>query len=462
MQSLAVLSPTPAALAQRATRGPRYTSYPPAPHFLPTFGDQQAREAVAAAYPMAKKAGVSLYAHIPFCSKLCWYCGCNVVVTRDRSRGRAYVDTLLREFALYQGELAGCELAELSLGGGSPNFLAKEDLRRLVLGVKELFPAQEGAVLGIELDPRETTNEQVRVLADVGFRRLSVGVQDFDEGVQDTINRHQSYEQTLDLAQHARACGFGSVGIDLVYGLPGQTEDSFAKTLVSIVSIAPDRIALFGYAHFPQIMRHQRLVERQPIPDVAARAVLLTTAVHLLCEAGYVRVGFDHFALPSDPLAKAVVEKRLHRNFQGFTVPTGGPMFACGVTGISDTGGSYWQNLTSLEEWQAAIDAGQFPVARGLNLSDDDRIRRHLINRLMCDSAVSFKEVEDTFAIDFPSYFAYELNQLKEDTFAELATLDLDQGSIRPTRLGFELIRNLCMVFDPYIRGAKPSGSTTI
>ena len=462
MRSLALLSPTPTVLAQRATRGPRYTSYPPAPHFRPSFGNPEAKEALAAAYPSAKESGISFYAHIPFCSKLCWYCGCNVLITRDRSRGRTYVDTLLKEFALYQKELEGCGLAELSLGGGSPNFLDKADLRRLVLGIKELFPAQDSAVLGIELDPRETTEEQVRVLAEIGFRRLSVGVQDFDEGVQETINRHQSYEQTADLVKYARESGFNSAGVDLVYGLPGQTEDSFAKTLVSIVSIAPDRIALFGYAHFPHVMRHQRLVERQPIPDLEARALLLTTAVHLLCEAGYVRVGFDHFALPSDPLAKAVTEKRLHRNFQGFTVPRGGPLLACGVTGISDTGHAYWQNLTKLDEWEAAITAGKFPVARGLELTEDDLIRRHLINRLMCDSVVHFKEMEDAFAIHFPEYFSYELSQLKKDKYSELATVNLKEGSIVPTRVGFELIRNLSMLFDLRLRGAKPSGTTTI
>jgi oxygen-independent coproporphyrinogen-3 oxidase len=289
-----------------------------------------------------------------------------------------------------------------------------------------------------------------------------VGVQDFEQMVQDTINRHQSYQQTAELIQLARAQGFTSAGIDLVYGLPGQSEDSFAKTLASIVSIGPDRIALFGYAHLPHIMPHQRLVERQVIPDLSARALLLTTAVHLLCDAGYVRVGFDHFALPSDPLAIAVAEGHLHRNFQGFTLPSEGPLIACGVTGISDSGEAYWQNLSKIDEWQAAIEASHLPVARGLVLSEDDKIRRHLINRLMCDSLVDFKKVEDEFGIQFPSYFSYELSELAKQQNQELATLDLVAGSIRPTRLGFELIRNLCMVFDPHLRGTAPAGSTTI
>ncbi len=462
MRPLAVLPPTPSNLANRATRGPRYTSYPPAPHFKASFGDEEARSVLTSLAADAKKTGISFYAHIPFCSKLCWYCGCNVQITRDRSRGGRYVDTLLQEFALYKEALPGCGLSELTLGGGSPNFLAKEDLKRLADGVRALFPAREDSLLGIELDPRDTTQDQVEALAEVGFRRLSVGVQDFEEMVQKTINRLQSYEETANLIQSARAAGFTSAGIDLVYGLPGQTEDSFAKTLASIVAIAPDRIALFGYAHLPHIMPHQRLVERQPIPDLSQRALLLVTAIHLLCEAGYERIGFDHFARPEDPLALAVKDKRLHRNFQGFTIASGGPLLACGVTGISDTGTSYWQNLSSLDDWQTAIEAGHLPVVRGLSLSEDDKIRRHLINRLMCDSLVDIKKMETLFAIDFDSYFSYELAKLADPEQALLATVDSEERTIRPTRLGFELIRNLCMVFDPHLRGKEPKGSTTI
>lgn len=460
MRSLAVIAPK--TLAKLATRGPRYTSYPPAPHFHKGFGDAEARQELAAIGPRAEQAGISLYAHIPFCSKLCWYCGCNVQVTRDRSRGGAYVTTLLQEISLYGQLLPRSGLAELSLGGGSPNFLDEDALRRLADGVRAVFPARDDAVLGIELDPRDTRVEQVQALATMGFRRLSVGVQDFEEVVQDTINRHQSYEQTAHLIRDARRLGFTSAGIDLVYGLPGQTEVSFAKTVESIISIAPDRIALFGYAHLPHILRHQRLVERQPIPDLDARALLLTKALSLLTEAGYLRVGFDHFALPGDPLAEAVQNRNLHRNFQGFTVPRGGPLLACGVTGISDTGGAYWQNLTKLEEWQEAIEAGQLPLARGLALSEDDRLRRHLINRLLCDSMVRFTDIEERFGIDFPSYFSYELRELEKSEHADLAVVDLQEGTIRSTPLGFELIRNLCMIFDRHLRGAEPSGSTTI
>ena len=329
------VAPSSASLAELATRGPRYTSYPPAPHFKSDFTSVEAKAELASLTDAAREQGISLYAHIPFCTKLCWYCGCNVKISRDRSRGEDYVDTLLKEIRLYQELLPGGTLAELSLGGGSPNFLNKPALRKLVDGLREAFPLQDDAMLGIELDPRDTTLDLVSSLADIGFRRLSVGVQDFNPVVQDTINRHQSREQTTELIAHAREAGFTSAGIDLVYGLPGQSEDSFASTLRTVIEIAPDRIALFGYAHFPHVFKHQRLVEREPIPGIDERAVLLTKAIELLTEAGYQRVGFDHFALPDDPLAKAVANQSLHRNFQGFTVQRGGPLLACGVPGTS-------------------------------------------------------------------------------------------------------------------------------
>ncbi|MCP4448881.1 MAG: oxygen-independent coproporphyrinogen III oxidase [Myxococcales bacterium] len=466
MTSLAIHQPTPRILAELATRGPRYTSYPPAPHFRTEFGAEQAAahlwdiaERISA---QAESPGLSLYAHVPFCKSLCWYCGCNVKITRDRSKGERYIDTLLQEIKLYGQALPGVELSELSLGGGSPNFLSAGALRRFVDGVREAFPPKNDARLAIELDPRDTSLELVDELADMGFTRINVGVQDFELKVQDTINRHQSREDTEALIAHARAAGFQSTGVDLIYGLPGQSEDSFTNTLEAVLGIAPDRIALFGYAHLPHIMKHQLLVEREPIPDIAARAVLLTCAIQHLTAAGYIRVGFDHFALPHDPMAKAVQKREVQRNFQGFTTTKGGPLLACGVTGISDTGDAYWQNTSDLEQWQREVEAGRLPIARGLALSPEDHIRRHLIYRLMCDSEVSFAEMEERFDIKFSEFFEYELQALKDPDLAQLVEIRLDQGAIAPTPLGFELIRNLCMVFDPHLRGKAPTGSTTI
>ena len=466
MTTLAIHQPTPETLAKLATRGPRYTSYPPAPHFQTEFGAEQAaahlRSIAERFQAQSDSPGLSLYAHIPFCSQLCWYCGCNVKITRDRTKGERYIDTLLKEIRLYAQLLPGVKLSELSLGGGSPNFLSAESLRRFVDGLREVFPPKDDVRLAIELDPRDTSLNLVNELADMGFTRINVGVQDFEQKVQDTINRQQSQEDTEALIAHARQAGFQSAGVDLIYGLPGQTEDSFTNTMKAVLGIAPDRIALFGYAHLPHIMKHQKLVEREPIPDIAARAELLTCAIRHLTAAGYIRVGFDHFALPHDPMAKAVQNKELQRNFQGFTTTKGGPLLACGVTGISDTGDAYWQNTSDLELWESEVEAGRLPVARGLTISREDHIRRHLIYRLMCDSIVNFAEMEERYDIQFSEFFAYELESLKAPELAHLVNIELDAGTIEPTHLGFELIRNLCMVFDPHLRGKAPAGSTTI
>ncbi len=466
MTRLAVHQPTPETLAKMATRGPRYTSYPPAPHFKTDFGAEQTenhlRELANRMKQQNGSPGLALYAHIPFCSQLCWYCGCNVKITRDRARGERYVETLLEEIRLYAKLLPGVELSELSLGGGSPNFLSAESLRRFVDGLREAFPPKEDVHLAIELDPRDTDLSLVKELADMGFTRLNVGVQDYEKKVQDTINRHQTREDTEALIAYAREVGFQSAGVDLIYGLPGQTADSFTKTLDAVIGVTPDRIALFGYAHLPHIMVHQKLVEREPIPDLSARAELLTCAIRHLTAAGYIRVGFDHFALPHDPMAQAVVNKELQRNFQGFTTTKGGPLIACGVTGISDTGDSYWQNTSDLELWQSEIEAGRLPIARGLTLSREDHIRRYIIYRLMCDSVVDFAEIEARYDIQFSEFFEYELEALKTPELSQLVDIQPDARTLAPSPLGFELIRNLCMVFDPYLRGKAPAGSTTI
>jgi oxygen-independent coproporphyrinogen-3 oxidase len=449
--------PQSADLARLASRGPRYTSYPPAPHFQPGFAEAEAT--LKDRSELARQRGVSLYLHVPFCSSLCWYCGCNVKITRDRERGSRYVDTLIKEVKLYGELLPDSFLAELSLGGGSPNFLAAPDLARLVTAVEEVFARRPESVLGIELDPRDTTEEQVAMLAEHGFSRLSVGVQDFDEKVQKTIHRQQSALATSELIVRARQSGFTSVGVDLIYGLPGQTPQTMRRTLESVVEIRPDRLALFGYAHLPLLRKHQKLVERAPIPDLQQRADLLLAAIEVLCEAGYQRVGFDHFALPEDPLAIAARTGVLHRNFQGFTIERGGPLIACGVTGISDVGTAYWQNVADLEEWKSAVDAGRLPIARGLTLSRDDTIRRHVIFRLMCDGVIEMTPLSTDLEIDFRDYFASELEQLRAKEYSELVRVDDDR--VEPTPIGFELIRNIGMVFDRYLP-EKPAGSTTI
>lgn len=447
------MAPSPAlgpdVLAAFVKPGPRYTSYPPATRFTDEV-DAAVASAELAALP---RAPVSLYAHIPFCSSLCWYCGCNVVATRNRDRGTEYVDLLERELALLGARTGRLPVAELALGGGSPNFLAPADLARLAVAVDRHFDRTDDALFGVELDPRDTPLATVDVLAAAGFTRLSVGIQDFSEEVQRRINRHQSAEQTAALIAHARAVGFRSANGDLVYGLPGQTEDSFADTLAAVVSMRPDQIALFGYAHLPDRLPHQKLVERDgPVPGTELRARLLAIALEAFAAAGYVPIGLDHFALPDSPLARAADEGALHRNFQGYVVKQADALLAVGATGISDSGTAYWQNL-GLDAWRAAVSEDRLPVRRGVRLTADDRVRRHMIMTLMCYGALDMAEVDAGFGLRFEDAFADELARLETGDEARLAVVDRDARRIEATELGRHLIRNVCMVFDPGLRG---------
>lgn len=439
-------------LAQRASAGPRYTSYPPATQFRAGFGAEDARAELAKLPPGAP---ISLYTHIPFCSQLCWYCGCNVTATRDRSRGGAYVDVLAKELALIARALNGPHpLTELAFGGGSPNFLATPDLVRMIGTILRHFPLADDAELGIELDPRDTRPDQIDALADLGFSRLSVGVQDFDPSVQETIHRIQSVEQTEAVVTRARARGFRSVNVDMVYGLPGQTIASLERTLDAVIALAPDRLATFGYAHLPHLRPHQRLVERAaPVPGLLVRAELLRTVMARLADAGYVRVGLDHFARPGDPLVEAARTGRLGRNFQGYVVDRGARLIGCGASAITDAGQAYWQNHVDVDDWQRAVEAGELPVARGVRLDADDELRRFVITRLMCEGRVEFADVQARFGVPFAERFAPELRALDH----ELATVE--GAAVVATTLGHHLIRNVCQVFDRYV---QPGGSPTI
>ena len=441
-------------LVRHVRPGPRYTSYPPATEFHAGFTAAAAAAELERIQRDDAGAPISLYCHIPFCRTLCWYCGCNVIATSNRQRGLDYLDLLCQEIELVAGLLGpGRALAELSLGGGSPSFLPPAALRRLASVVAAAFEIRPDAELGIELDPRDTSGEQIAALAACGFTRLSVGVQDFSEDVQEAIHRHQSVEQTARLLEDARARGFRAVNCDLVYGLPRQTPESFATTLDAVVAMQPDRIALFGYAHMPHLRPHQKLVERfGALPDVSARAALLSVALERFAEAGYVRVGMDHFALPHDALARAAADRTLHRNFQGYVVARAPYLVGCGVTGISDSGHAYWQNHTGIDAWAADVQAGRLPVARGVALDQDDRIRRSVINRLMCDGACDLEAVTRAFGVPAQRYFAAELAALQAAELAELAVVD--GGRIQATPLGQNLIRNVAMVFDRYL-GAR-------
>lgn len=464
METATASSPLNAATLSAFVRpGPRYTSYPPATSFDGGFAAAAARAELERLRVEQPDASVSLYCHVPFCSKLCWYCGCNVVVTRRRERAGSYVEVLAREIELVT-ELCGRgrPLAEIALGGGSPNFLRPADLTLLMRAVDRAFTPGDHAVFGVELDPRDTSHELVVTLAELGFRRLSVGVQDFSEEVQRRINRHQSREQTARLIEDARSRGFDAVNMDLIYGLPGQTPESFDATLESVLAMAPEQVALFGYAHLPNRLPHQKLVERDgPVPGLDERAALLDVALAAFGRHGYRRIGLDHFARADAPLARAADEGRLQRNFQGYVVDTADILLACGATGISDTGAAYWQNH-KLPAWEAAVSAGELPVERGAGLTEDDRIRRHVITRLMCDAALDFNAIDAHFGIRCEDYFAAELAQLETGEERALARVDRAARRIIATELGSYLIRNVCMVFDAHLGRTAARFSPTL
>ena len=438
----------PACLAEYASRGPRYTSYPPATEFGPVLADRVERELSVLG---ERGEPVSLYVHVPFCRSLCWYCGCNVIPTRDEDRGVGYLDLLATEMMLLAGPLRKTPVTEIAIGGGSPNFLSPQSLRTLVAALEGYFTIAPDARRSIELDPRTTSPAQVDVLAKAEFRSLSMGVQDFSESVQDAIHRHQTKLQTRWLVDRARMAGFDDINVDIVYGLPRQTETSFAATLDSVIDLAPDRIALFGYAHLPSKLPHQRLVERAGrVLDPYERAALLLLGIDKLTHAGYLHLGLDHFAKPGSRLARAAAEHRMIRTFQGYVEHRADTILGLGVSAISSTPRMHWQNHAELPAWEHAIGNQQLPVTRGIELDDDDRLRRAIIGQLMCDGQADLGRISLPHGIDATAYFARELAAL--GSMSELAAYDRVAQTVRTTPLGRLLVRNVCMVFDRYHR----------
>jgi oxygen-independent coproporphyrinogen-3 oxidase len=439
-------------VAELSTRGPRYTSYPPATELAPISTATVERELET----LPIDGPISLYLHIPFCKSLCWYCGCNVIPSRDSSRGDRYVETLATEMALVAKALhPAYPVSEIALGGGSPNFLSPRTMRKLVMLLERCFGVLPDARRSVELDPREATFEQIDTLATLGFRALSVGVQDFAGPVQDAIHRHQSRAQTAWLIAKARDAGFTDINVDMVYGLPRQNETSFTRTLDAVVQLEPDRIALFGYAHLPSKLPHQALVERAGrVLDRFERATLLLMAIERLTAAGYVHIGLDHFARPGSTLARAAAEHRMIRTFQGYVEYRADSVIGLGTSAVSTTKRMFWQNHSDLPAWEAAILAGKLPIARGFVLDRDDQIRRTVIGRLMCDGSIDLGRIEDEFQISAPSYFDKELVELRQ--LDDLASYDAATNAIVTTPLGRLLVRNVCMVFDAYQQPAAP------
>jgi len=443
------ISVTSEALAKYNQPGPRYTSYPTAPQWDDSFGEQQLRDAFREANAKPNPAPLSLYFHIPFCESLCLYCGCNVVINKRHEVATPYLDHLKREIDSVSGEVDHSRMVEqLHWGGGTPTYLSPQQVEDLFVYIRERFSFSPTAEVSIEIDPRATTREHCRVLRDVGFNRLSMGIQDFDPLVQQTVHRVQPYEDTKRLFDYCRDIGFESINIDLIYGLPHQTAESFADTVNKIIAMNPDRIAVFSYAHVPWMKKQQGSFARY-LPEGMEKFRIFSRAIELLTEAGYRYIGLDHFARPEDEIVRAQDERTLHRNFQGYTTKAGCDLYAMGVSAISGLEDVYAQNVRDVPGYYQTIASGRWPTMRGIRVSDEDKLRRAVINRILCHSVLVKSEIEREFGIEFDGHFAPELGHLQEFANDGLVRLDSERVEVAP--LGRIFIRNVAMVFDEYL-----------
>ncbi|MCL2021242.1 MAG: oxygen-independent coproporphyrinogen III oxidase [Betaproteobacteria bacterium] len=434
--------------------GPRYTSYPTADRFVEAFN------AEAAALWLGKRSiggisrPLSLYFHIPFCSTICYYCACNKIITKDHGRSARYLKYLAREVELQSGLLdGGHEVIQLHWGGGTPTFLSNDEMRQLMATTRRNFRLMEGGEFSIEVDPRKVNAATVALLGELGFNRMSVGVQDFDEAVQRAVNRVQSEEETALVVQSARKNGFKSISIDLIYGLPKQSIAGFERTLERVLAMNPDRLSIYNYAHLPALFKPQRRIHEAELPSPDARLAILALAIQKLTDAGYIYIGMDHFAKPDDELAIAQRQGRLHRNFQGYSTYADCDMLSFGISSISKVGPTYSQNLKTLDEYYDRLDAKVLPVLRGIELSADDILRRAIIQALMCHFRLSIESIESAHLIDFKTYFAAELADLQEMQAAGLVRIEGDWITVLPP--GRMLVRVISMVFDRYLRADR-------
>lgn len=434
--------------------GPRYTSYPTAVQFHDGFTGDDYRSHAQASNSSGRP--LSLYFHIPFCARLCFYCACNKVVTKNRAHAAPYLEALYREIALQGGLFdAGRPVDQLHWGGGTPTFLSHAQMRGLMAETARHFRLHDddSGEYSIEVDPREADARTIALLRDIGFNRISLGVQDLDERVQRAVNRIQPEEQTLVVMEAARDHGFKSINTDLIYGLPFQSVDSFARTLERIISFGPDRLSIFNYAHLPHLFMPQRRINEADLPAPAEKLEILQLTIEQLTRAGYVYIGMDHFARPDDELARAQQEHRLYRNFQGYSTHAGCDLVAMGMTSISSVGDSYAQNVKTLDAYQERIGDGRLAVYRGVELGADDVLRRHIITGLICHFYLDIGRVEEQYRIGFYDYFAAERSRLQ--AMQQDGLLVYDDRAIRVLPAGRLLIRNICMVFDRYLQGRE-------
>jgi oxygen-independent coproporphyrinogen-3 oxidase len=431
--------------------GPRYTSYPTAVEFDEKFTADSYRQQIA----ISNQRGgpLSLYFHLPFCDTVCFYCACNKIITKNRQHAAPYLANLHKEIAL-QAELFDSTriIEQLHWGGGTPTFLSHDQMRELMAVTRKHFNLADDATgeYSIEIDPREADAETIALLREIGFNRISLGVQDFNPKVQKAVNRIQSEAETFAVIDAARANDFRSISIDLIYGLPHQTPDSFAETLDKIIAVGPERLSVFNYAHMPERFKVQRQMKSEDIPRPEVKLEILHRTIEQLTAAGYVYIGMDHFAKPDDELAIAQRENKLYRNFQGYSTHSECDIIGLGVTSIGSVGDSYSQNQRTLEYYAASLSNNELPVFRGTTLNEDDKIRRTVITRLICHFSLDINVIENLLGINFSEYFSDVFPQL--DQFATDGLLTYDQDKIEVLPAGYLLIRNICMAFDFYLQ----------
>jgi len=443
-------------LRRHDKKGPRYTSYPTAIEFGDGVGYEQYLELLARANEKPDEP-LSMYVHLPFCESRCNFCGCNVIITPHHEVAIPYIELLEKETEMLAAHLPDRrKISQLHLGGGTPTFHPPKDLRRILGHLLERFTPTEDAELAVEVDPRVTTEEHIKVLAELGFNRISMGVQDLTDEVQQAIGRIQTLEETAAIVNQARAHGFTGINVDLIYGLPHQTEESFEKMLKSVLSLRPDRAAVYSFAWVPGIKGNQTYIDEATLPDADLKFELFAIAREQFLQAGYEPIGMDHFALPDDELSRARRAGRLRRNFQGYATIPADDVVGLGISSIGDISGSYVQNEKKLSTYRTALEAGHFPVHRGVQRDEDDEVRRTLIHELMCNFKVDKRELESTYGIKFDEYFEKDLEELTGLVDEGLALHDED--SISATPVGELFVRNLAMCFDRYRRDGFREG----
>jgi len=434
--------------------GPRYTSYPTAPQFNENFTQKDYIDEIVKTNYGNKLPDLSLYFHLPYCDTLCFFCGCNMLITRNRERVNEYIKYMQKEIDLLRTYLLpDRKVSQHHWGGGTPTHLNPDEINLLASYINKSFdfkaPASGGSENSCEIDPRELTRTHLEALRNNGFNRISMGVQDFNDKVQKAVNRIQPEDMTRKVVNWVRELGFKSINLDLIYGLPFQTVDTFAETVDKIIDISPDRISVFNYAYVPWMKKHMALIHQEDIPTPEVKLEILKTTIGQLTGAGYVFIGMDHFAKPNDELSIALKEKKLYRNFQGYSTNAGADLYAMGITSISQLQNIYAQNYKTEKEYYTALDNETIPTVKGYKLNEDDHIRREIIMRLMCDFELNFNSIEKRFNINFKDYFQWGLNNLKEMEDDEL--VDTTDDGIKVTEMGKLLIRNIAMNFDGYI-----------